>query len=156
MEPALTGESAKVPDEEAPGEEEKTKEESSQEKEESSQAKEESSQANPESKAEEKTKDELMASQPEVPPVSPIVRVEETTDLLGEIVADDSFEMSWDISPTKRISMMLSDADASDDEEFSLVSYHLHNVILAGINVCTRSSNIFFSDFRLPLKQEDD
>lgn len=59
--------------------------------------------------------------QPETPPVSPAIRVEGTTDLLGEIIGDDSFDMSWDITPNKRISMMLSDADASDDEESSLV-----------------------------------
>lgn len=77
---------------------------------------------------------------PPVSPVSPAIKIEGTTDLLGEIVGDDSFDMSWDISPTKRISMMLSEGE-DDDEEFSLVI----TLFFRGFSSCLPSFDIYNS-----------
>ena len=82
------------------------------------------------------------SSETELPPTSPLsspaVHVEETTDLLGEIMENkESFDMPWDVAAGNRLSMQVSVSSdqTDDDEEFSLVCFtdyfpHFSSILL--------------------------
>ena len=75
------------------------------------------------------------------PPLSPAVVIEETTDLLGEIMKStekENLDMPWDMAAGNRLSKQFSVANEvgsvssapgdDDDEEFSLVSHLIFEV----------------------------